>query len=96
VPRYRQALAAYLDMLVRVAFNETAITESVQRYCSLIARSVRGGDPAYAPEDGMHSVGAFDNGCQNFIQLTRDRSQFIQDSLQNSPESYLWTPGTNQ
>ncbi len=95
VPRYRQALAAYLDLLVRTAFNETAMAERVERYCGLIAGSVRSGDPAYAPEGGMHSYQAFEAGCQHFVELTRDRSQFIRDSLQNSPESYLWTPGTN-
>jgi spore coat protein H len=95
VPRYRQALAAYLDLLVRTGFNEAAMAESVEQYCGLIAGSVRSGDPAYAAEGGMHTFEAFDDACQHYVELTRDRSQFIQDTLLGDPASYLIKPGMN-
>lgn len=93
VPRYRQALAAYLDLLIRTDFNETAMSARVERYCDMLAGSIQRGDPAYAPEAGMYSYDAFESGCRQFVTLTRDRSQFIRDSLRENPRSYSSTPG---
>jgi spore coat protein H len=94
VPRYRQTLAAYLDLLVRIAFNEAAMTERVDAYRDLIAPSILKSDPAYTIEGGMHSVESFYAACQSLIDLTRNRSQFIRETLTENPEIYLWTPGT--
>jgi hypothetical protein len=96
VPRYRQALAAYLDLLVRVAFNETAMTQRVMEYRDLIAPSILQGDPAYTLEGAMHSAEIFYSACQSLIDLTRDRSQHIREILIEDPENYLWTPETKQ
>jgi hypothetical protein len=96
VPRYRQALAAYLDLLVRTAFNEEAMTETVMQYCELIAPSILKGDPAYTIEGGIHSVEIFYSACQHLIDLTRDRSQFITEFLSENPEIYLWKPEITQ
>ena len=96
VPRFRQALAAYLDLLVRIAFNEEAISERVSQYRDLITPSILKGDPAYTIEGGIHSAEMFASACQQLIELTRDRSQFIREFLSENPEIYMWTPEIKQ
>jgi spore coat protein H len=96
VPRYRQALAAYLDLLVRIAFNEASMTERVQIYRDLIAPSLRKGDPVYTLEGSKQSMDIFYGACDRLIELTRARSQFIRETLQEKPEIYLWTPAYGQ
>jgi hypothetical protein len=92
VPRYRQTFAAYLDLLTRVAFNETAMAARAQAYRDLIAPSIYKGDPAYTLEGAMYSTEEFENAWQQLINLTRDRSHFIRQYLEGYPETYTWIP----
>jgi hypothetical protein len=38
----------------------------------------------------------FYGACDRLIELTRARSQFIRETLQEKPEIYLWTPAYGQ
>jgi PKD repeat protein len=92
VPRYRQALAAYLDLLTRVAFNRETMAGWVNRYCGLVEPSLLKGDPYYTLKPDQRSIQVFRDACQNVIATTDERSRFIQRTLQEQPEAYLWTP----
>jgi spore coat protein H len=92
VPRYRQTFAAYLDLLVREAFNEAAMSARARAYRDLIAPYLALGDPAYVGEGAMHTLEAFEDSWQRLVELTRDRSAFIRFTLDSGPEAYLWTP----
>lgn len=94
VPRYRQAFAAYLDLLVRTSFNQQAMQERVSTYCNLIAPSIRKGDPVYTLEGAMHSMEEFSAACGQMIALTHERSLNIERILRDYPERYLWNPET--
>lgn len=92
VPRYRQALAAYLDLLTRVAFNRETMAEWVIRYCGLIEPSLLKGDIYYTGNPEQRSIQGFRDACQHVIEITDERSRFIQRTLQQHPEDYLWRP----
>jgi len=92
VPRYRQALAAYLDLLTRVVFNEAAMRERARAYRDQLAPALARGDPAYVGEGAMYSLESFEAAWQALVTLAGQRSTFIQQTLESDPAAYLWTP----
>ena len=92
LPRYRQTLAAYLDLLTRVVFNEPAMRQRAQAYRELLAPPLARGDPAYVGGGAMHSLQAFETGWQALVTLTGQRSEFIRETLDADPAAYQWTP----
>jgi spore coat protein H len=92
LPRYRQTLAAYLDLLTRTVFNEPAMRDRARAYRDLIAPALARGDQAYVGEGAMHSLQEFETSWQALVTLTGERSAFIQETLRAGPAAYLSTP----
>jgi hypothetical protein len=92
VPRYRQAFAAYLDLLTRTEFNQMAMEQRARTYRDLILPYLRQVEGAEVGEGVQHSQNAFEASWQQLVDLTGERSAFIRQTLAAEPESYLWTP----
>lgn len=92
VSRYRQTLAAYLDLITRVIFNREAMASKVKYYCDLIEPSIRKTNPTDELDTGDNSIENFKAACQGLINITYERSLFIQRMLNDYPERYLWVP----
>jgi len=89
VQRYRTQYAAYIDLLVRVRFNEPSIANQTQTLHNLIAPYVSqaGGDKMFFGETAMYSIEAFNSEWMQLSLLARERSEFIQSNLASELEA---------
>ncbi len=83
VEQYRIQYAAYVDLLRRYWFNETHVARIAQGYYELIAPYVtkETGDKMYYEEQPWFPVEAFLDSWKRLVDFTRQREQFITQSL---------------
>jgi PKD repeat protein len=81
---YRSKYAAYLDLLLRVWFNRSNVTDLVQTYHRQIAPyiSQSTGDKAFYGEGAMFPPESFDHSWESLLQFVADREAFANTALQ--------------
>lgn len=96
VERYRRQYAAYLDLLMRFAFNYETINSQAQSYHNMIAPYVHqaSGDLMYYSNTGWFTPDEFNNSWQELALLAHERNQFVRKVL--IQEGYLPPAGSQQ
>jgi len=89
VERYRRQFAAYLDLLMRYAFNYETIHRQAQTYHDMIYPYLhqQSGDKMYYGETAWFSPEDFESSWQELGMLADQRSQYVQSIL--IQEGYL-------
>jgi spore coat protein CotH len=89
VERYRVAYRAYVDLLLRHWFNDSAVSTQAQAWHDLIAPYIHQatGDKDFYGSTALYTVEAFDQGWREIAELTRQRSAFIQAALNEETDS---------
>jgi hypothetical protein len=83
VEKYRRDYRAYMDLLIRTWFNYEQFGARAETLHDLLAPYVtqETGDKMYFGPTAAYSIEAFDDGWVQLADLTRQRSQFIQSTL---------------
>ena len=84
VEAYRLTYQAYLDLLIRYWFNEQHIGAQAQYWHDLIRPYLLqgSGDKLYVGPEAQFSIENFDQDWQEIVNLTRARSEYVQQVLQ--------------
>ena len=83
VERYRQTYQAYLDLLVRAYFNQENISSLATSWSGLIRPHLQSGagDKMFFGPSAVSSLDGFDQGLQEIIELSKNRSKYVSDFL---------------
>jgi PKD repeat protein len=96
VEQYRLQYAAYLDLLVRVKFNEEEISRQTEALHNLIAPYVTQstGDKMYFGDTAMFPIETFNN-WHDIENVARERSEYILSQL-SDPSANLSNPSPTE